>query len=198
MPEYLKDHWVEIAGAVLSLIYLYLSIKEKAGLWILGFISSAFYVVVFFESKLYADMSLQFYYLAVSVYGWFSWKRKVDDSGAHLAISTVDKQKWLPLLVAFLAILAVYYIILQYFTDSPVPKADSVVGALSVIATWMLAKKKIENWLLWILADGLAAGLYFYKELYPTVILYIVYTVMAVVGYSQWKKSLAAKDAACK
>ena len=122
---------------------------------------------------------------------------QVAPAPAENYFSLILKGGWVMLPIAILSILAVYYIILQYFTDSPVPKADSVVGALSVIATWMLAKKKIENWLLWILADGLAAGLYFYKELYPTVILYIDYAVMAVVGYFQWKKSLAAKKAAC-
>ena len=192
MTEYFFQNWVEIAGAVLSVIYLYLSIREKSALWIFGFISSLLYIFVFFESKLYADMSLSFYYLGVSIFGWITWQQKttqLQDTKLHITRISGKKQLLHYVLGTLIAYLA-YYLILQYLTDSTIPAADSVVGALSVIATWMLAKKKIENWLIWIVVDAFAAGLYFYKELYPTAILFVIYTVMAVVGYKQWKKTL--------
>ena len=192
MTDYLFQNWVEIAGAVLSVIYLYLSIREKSALWIFGFISSLLYIFVFFESKLYADMSLSFYYLGVSIFGWITWQQKttqLQDTKLHITRISGKKQLLQYVLGTLIAYLA-YYLILQYLTDSTIPAADSVVGALSVIATWMLAKKKIENWLIWIVVDAFAAGLYFYKELYPTAILFVIYTVMAVVGYKQWKKTL--------
>ena len=192
MTEYLFQNWVEIAGAVLSVIYLYLSIREKSALWIFGFISSLLYIFVFFESKLYADLSLSFYYLGVSIFGWITWQQKttqLQDTKLHITRISGKKQLLQYVLGTLIAYLA-YYLILQYLTDSTIPAADSVVGALSVIATWMLAKKKIENWLIWIVVDAFAAGLYFYKELYPTAILFVIYTVMAVVGYKQWKKTL--------
>ena len=192
MTEYLFQNWVEIAGAVLSVIYLYLSIREKSALWIFGFISSLLYIFVFFESKLYADMSLSFYYLGVSIFGWITWQQKttqLQDTKLHITRISGKKQLLQYVLGTLIAYLA-YYLRLQYLTDSTIPAADSVVGALSVIATWMLAKKKIENWLIWIVVDAFAAGLYFYKELYPTAILFVIYTVMAVVGYKQWKKTL--------
>lgn len=194
MTEYLFQNWVEIAGAVLSVIYLYLSIREKSALWIFGFISSLLYIFVFFESKLYADMSLSFYYLGVSIFGWITWQQKttqLQDTKLHITRISGKKQLLQYVLGTLIAYLA-YYLILQYLTDSTIPAADSVVGALSVIATWMLAKKKIENWLIWIVVDAFAAGLYFYKELYPTAILFVIYTVMAVVGYKQWKKTLSS------
>ena len=192
MTEYLFFFFFEIAGAVLSVIYLYLSIREKSALWIFGFISSLLYIFVFFESKLYADMSLSFYYLGVSIFGWITWQQKttqLQDTKLHITRISGKKQLLQYVLGTLIAYLA-YYLILQYLTDSTIPAADSVVGALSVIATWMLAKKKIENWLIWIVVDAFAAGLYFYKELYPTAILFVIYTVMAVVGYKQWKKTL--------
>ena len=192
MTEYLFQNWVEIAGAVLSVIYLYLSIREKSALWIFGFISSLLYIFVFFESKLYADMSLSFYYLGVSIFGWITWQQKttqLQDTKLHIT-RIFDKKQLLQYVLGTLIAYLAYYLILQYLTDSTIPAADSVVGALSVIATWMLAKKKIENWLIWIVVDAFAAGLYFYKELYPTAILFVIYTVMAVVGYKQWKKTL--------
>lgn len=192
--DYLAKNWLEVAGAVLSLIYLYLSIREKSALWIFGFISSVLYIFVFYESKLYADMSLSFYYLGVSVFGWINWQRKDKESHTtQLHITQITQQKELFQYIAgILVTYLIYYIILEYLTDSPIPIADSVVGSLSVVATWMLAKKKIENWLVWIVVDAFAAGLYFYKELYPTAVLFVVYTIMAVVGYNQWKKTLKA------
>ena len=191
MTEYLMANWVEITGAVLSVVYLILSIREKAGLWIFGFISSALYVVVFFESKFYADMSLQFYYLAVSVYGWISWRQKTTatETGS-LPVTLIPRKQYPGYVIAIAVTYLIYFAVLKGWTDSPVPVLDSLVGALSVIATWMLARKKIENWLFWIVADALAAGLFVYKGLYPTVVLYLIYTVMAVVGYFEWKKHL--------
>lgn len=191
MKDYITENWVEIAGAVLSLLYLYLSIREKSALWIFGFISSLLYIFVFFESKLYADMSLNFYYLGVSIYGWINWHRKIGqfkDSGLHITRIS-GKEQILSYLFGTIFVYLAYYLVLELLTDSTIPVADSVVGALSVIATWMLARKKIENWLVWIVVDAFAAGLYLYKGLYPTTILFIIYTIMAVVGYYQWKKT---------
>lgn len=189
--NYLVDNWIEITGAVLSLIYLYLSIKEKIGLWIFGFLCSAFYIVVFFDSKFYADMSLQVYYLIMSVYGWIHWHRKSNTETSALPISQINKNQYKIYGAAIIVVYAAYYFVLKRFTDSTIPITDSVVGALSVAATWMLAKKKIENWLLWIVADGLAVGLFIYKDLYPTAILFVVYTLMAVSGYFQWRKTMS-------
>jgi len=187
---YFETNWIEIVGALLSLIYLYLSIKQNINLWVFGFFASAFYIVVFFQSKFYADMSLQFYYLGVSVYGWINWKYGTHHSGKELPATKTPKQWILRLGLASGLIYLAYYIILAKFTDSTIPIADSMVGMLSVIGTWMLARKLIENWLVWIIADGLATGLFFYKELYITAILFIIYTTMAAVGYWQWKKKM--------
>ena len=187
---YLHTNWIEIVGVILSLIYLYLSIKQKISLWIFGFLSSALYIVVFFQTKFYADMSLQFYYLVISVYGWFNWKNGKPGQGSELPASKTSKRLIIQLTIASIVIYVIYYVILAKFTDSTIPKADSLVGMLSVVGTWMLARKLIENWLVWIVADGIATGLFFYKGLYPTAFLFIIYTVMAVVGYLQWKKSI--------
>ena len=190
MINYIQTHCIEIVGAILSLIYLDLSIKQKVSLWFFGIISSVFYIVIFFQTKFYADMSLQFYYVFISIYGWLNWKRGNQGSGEELPTTQLSKRLLLNLVVATGLIYIVYYLILSKFTDSTIPKADSLVGALSVVGTWMLAKKFIENWLVWIVADALCVGLYIYKGLFPTAILFIVYTVMSVVGYWQWKKRM--------
>lgn len=190
ITEYLKTNWVELFGVILSLIYLYLSIRQKISLWIFGFLSSAFYIVVFFQTKFYADMSLQFYYLIISVYGWINWKRGKNRSESELPVGKLSKKWLIRISIATVLTYISYYLILKYLTDSTIPASDSLVGALSVIATWMLAKKLIENWLVWIAADGLCIGLYVYKGLYLTSVLFLIYTVMAYVGYINWKKDL--------
>jgi nicotinamide mononucleotide transporter len=190
MINYIHTNWIEIVGAILSLIYLYLSIKQRVSLWFYGIISSLFYILVFFQSKLYADMSLQFYYVIISIYGWINWKKGNTESGEELPATRITKKYILISIIATGIIYFIYYIILAKFTDSTIPKSDAFVGALSIIGTWMLAKKFIENWLVWFATDALCVGLYIYKGLYPTVILFIIYTVMAAVGYWQWKKTI--------
>jgi nicotinamide mononucleotide transporter len=190
MLTYLQTNWIEIVGVVLSLIYIYLSIKQKMSLWFFGIISSVFYIVIFFQTKFYADMSLQFYYVVISIYGWINWNRGKQGSGEELPTTQLSKRLLINLIIATILIYIVYFLILSKLTDSTIPKADSLVGALSVVATWMLAKKLIENWLVWIVSDALCVGLYIYKGLLPTAALFIVYTIMGVVGYWQWKKTL--------
>ena len=164
--------------------------KQKASLWIFGFLCSALYVVVFFQSKFYADMSLQFYYLGVSVFGWISWKAGKPENRKELPVKRTTPLSGVIILLIALILYFVYYFILTGYTDSPLPKADSFTTALSIVATWMLARKMIEHWWLWIIVDSVSAGLYFYKALYPTAILFVIYTIMAIIGYRQWKKSL--------
>lgn len=188
---YIQNNWIEITGAILSLIYLYLSINQKVSLWFFGIISSLFYIVVFFQSKLYADMSLQLYYVVISIYGWINWKHGKEETNNNLPATRISKRLWLNITAGTLIIYFIYYLILKEFTDSTIPKADSLVGALSIIGTWMLARKYIENWLIWIVADGLCIGLYLYKSLYPTAILFVIYTLMSVDGYWQWRKTLS-------
>ena len=188
--EYILQNGVEIAGSVLSIIYLYLSVKQKAGLWIFGFLCSALYTVVFFESKFYADMTLQVYYMGVSIFGWISWRAGKTQPETVLPVKRTTFKSALVITTIALILFFVYRFILLNYPDSPLPNADSLTTALSIVATWMLARKMIEHWLLWIFIDALSAGLYFYKGLYPTAVLFVVYTVMAIVGYYQWKKDL--------
>ena len=189
--DYIQKNWIEIVGAILSLIYLYLSISQKVSLWFFGIVSSVFYIVVFFQSKLYANMSLQFYYVVISVYGWINWKHGKSGDKEELPTTKASGTLLIKISIATGLIYLVYYFVLAKFTDSTIPKVDSLVGALSIIGTWMLARKLLENWIVWIVVDGLCVGLYIYKELYPTTVLFAIYTVMSVIGYRQWKKSLA-------
>lgn len=193
MIEYLKNHYLEVTGTLLSFAYLWLSVKQKIGLWIFGFLGAVVYTIVFFQSKLYAAMSLQLYYLWVSVYGWYSWKKSKASTGEELPVRLTRFNEWPVLLGITLIIMLIYYALLSMGTDSPIPGADSFITAFSIIATWMLARKQIEHWLIWIVVDLVAVGIYFMQGLYSTSILFLVYGIMAVIGWFQWRKSLKKK-----
>ncbi|WP_297099797.1 nicotinamide riboside transporter PnuC [uncultured Draconibacterium sp.] len=193
--EWLLGNYIEILGAILGLAYIFFSIKQHILTWPTGLLTSALYVVVFFNARLYADMGLQVYYVVISIYGWYFWLTGKKQNEKKVAVKTTRKVLWLKLAVVSIALYALLLFILTNYTNSDVPHMDSITTALSIVATWMLARKYIEHWLLWIFIDAFSAGLYVYKGLWATVILFIVYTVMALLGYLEWKKDLKSIEA---
>lgn len=189
--NWISGNSIELLGAVLGISFVFFSIRQNILTWPVGLLTSALYVWVFFESKLYADMGLQVYYVVVSIYGWYAWLYgdKTDHKSA-IKITRLTAQMAIKLAVISFLIYILLWYILKNFTDSTVPIADSLATALSIVGTWMLARKILENWFVWLFVDAFSIGLFFYKELYPTVILFAVYTVMSVVGYLEWKKEL--------
>lgn len=185
-------NYIEAIGTFISIIYIYFSIKQKIWLWPLGLISSILYVYIFYDHKIYADMGLQLYYVVISIYGWYSWNRSNIHSNNQTNVQLLRNNH--KLTIVLLAVSFIIFIIISqiliYFTDSPIPYADAFTTSLSIVATWMLAKRYIENWLIWILIDAVSSLIYMYKDLYFTVFLYGVYTIMAVVGYRTWLMDL--------
>jgi nicotinamide mononucleotide transporter len=199
MNHFLAEHWIELAGTILAFFYLILSIRENIWLWPVGFFTSAFYLIVFFRSRLYADMALQGYYLVVSVYGWFHWSGNANASvkqGTELKTTSVKPSQYGLFAVAILVILGFIYLMLKVvpgwlnLPPSDLPLGDAFTTAASLVATWMLARKLLENWLLWVVIDAMSMVMYIYKGLYITSALFLVYTLMAVVGYIKWKKAM--------
>lgn len=191
--QWLVDHYVEVCGTLTGFLYLGFSIRQHFLTWPVGLLNALFYIVVFFTSKIYADMSLQFYYVAISIYGWWHWLHG-SEPGQTLRVSRTSFALWLKLLAASVLLFVVIAYVLVRFTDSPVPYWDAVTTALSIVATWMLAQKKIEHWLLWVVVDAISIGLFLVKELYPTTLLFLVYTILAVYGYYEWRKELNADE----
>ena len=181
---------IELGGTVFGLIYIWLSIRQSLHTWTAGIITSLLYCWVFFDAKFYAGMCLQVYYLVISVYGWFSWRYggSKNSAGELLRVSRTGTRLWINLFIFNVLITLLMYYVLGRFTDSPIPFWDAFTTSLSIFATWMLAQKKIEQWLIWIFVDLVSVGLYLYRGLYPTVFLFLVYAVMAVIGYCEWRK----------
>lgn len=192
--KWLSGNYIELLGAILGIAYIFFSIRQNILTWPVGLLTSALYVSVFFSTKLYADMGLQMYYVVISIYGWYEWIW--GNSASSLEPLKVNRLKIrMGVLLAAISFVLFFlmWFILDNYTDSNVPVADSLATSLSIVATWMLARKILEHWLVWIFVDAFSIGLFWYKELYPTVILFVVYTIMAVIGYVEWKKEIIVK-----
>ena len=198
MHPLFMEQLLEYFGVLTGLLYLFLEIKQHRAMWIVGFLTSLVYVFVFFFSKIYADMGLQAYYVAISIYGFWQWTRKCNPAQTSPAVEkeasgTIVYRQATPLMLTGIcfAILGTYlliYYVLYTFTDSPIPAGDAFTTAIGIIATYMLAKRIIEHWIFWIIANAASVYLYYLRELYPTMFLYVCYTVLAAVGLYIWKK----------
>jgi len=193
--KWLSGNYIELLGAILGIVYIFFSIRQSILTWPVGLLTSVLYVWVFFFSKLYADMGLQLYYVFISIYGWYEWLRgNRSDAGEKLEISRLSVKLGIVLLVVNALLFLIIWFILKNYTDSPVPMADGLATSLSIVATWMLARKILEQWLVWIFVDAFSVGLFWYKDLMPTVILFVVYTIMAVAGFVEWKKEYLSRQ----
>ena len=184
--------YIEIAGAVIGLLYLYLEYRASVYLWPVGVIMPLFYIYIFFVSRFYADMGIYIYYLFASIYGWIRWNKSASQEQS-LAISHMPYRYWGVALLALSILFAGIAWILIRFTDSPVPFGDSFTTALSIVAMWMLANKYIEQWGLWIVVNVVSCALYAWKGLYPTALLYVVYSIVPVFGYFKWKQLMLSE-----
>lgn len=190
--EWFIKNWIEVAGALTGLIAIYFQIKQKVVFWPISLVNVILYIFVFFTARLYAEVSLQTYYLVVSIYGWYYWKKGGSKQTSKVLPVTKCSRKLIIILAGiFVLLFAGMAYLLKNYTNTDVPYVDAFVTSLSFIATWLLAKKKIENWLVWIFVDACCVGVYIYKGLYPTIVLFAVLTVLAFVGYGQWKKHLS-------
>ncbi|MEZ5105763.1 MAG: nicotinamide riboside transporter PnuC [Draconibacterium sp.] len=189
--EWLSANMIELLGAILGLIYIFLSIRQSILTWPTGLLTSVFYIIIFYQSGFYADMGLQVYYVIISIYGWYYWiKGEKPSSRLKIPVRSANIRLWIKILIITVILFFIILFILLNFTNSTVPYMDSMTTALSITATWMLARKYIEHWLIWIFVDLFSSGLYIYKNLWPTVILFLVYSVMAWLGYREWQKDL--------
>lgn len=224
---WLSSNYIEIFGAIAGIVYVFLEIRQNIWLWPVGIITSAVYIWVFFTSKFYADMSLQVYYLGISILGWWWWTRgtrvrrsfsegggrraggtgqgapgseqkkevesgsRSDSETERLVVTKLKLKTGKLLAMVFVILYGLMWLVLSNFTDSPVPSWDAFITSLSIVATWMLARKIYEHWFLWIVVNFVSVVIFMIKGLYPTVILYIVYGVMSFAGLVAWKKTIS-------
>ncbi|PWJ44430.1 nicotinamide riboside transporter PnuC [Sediminitomix flava] len=179
--------WFEVVAFATGLMSVWYERKNHIAVYPLGLISVGIFVYMGYTSALYAEMGINAYYVMMSVYGWYMWTRR-DSNHAVLPITFNDfKENLISISFALLSFIALGFF-LDHFTDTNVPWWDASSTAPAFVAMWLVAKRKVENWHFWILANLLAIPLYFYKGWYLSSLLYFFYLLLAIWGYFSWKK----------
>ena len=189
------DYLFSIEGLAVStgLASVWFSVKERIWVYPIGLISVSIYVYLSFIYGIYADMGINIYYVLMSIYGWYRWLQP-SESGAAKEITRNSGKEWLLSIVLFLLSWVILFVILQRFTDSEIPLWDSLTTSLAIVGMWLMAEKKVEHWLFWIATDLLSIPLYYYKNLLLTSGQFFVFTILAVIGWLQWNKSLSSRN----
>ncbi len=190
ITNWLSINYIEVIGALLGSIYVILAAKENVWCWFFGIINVLIYVYIFFQSQLFGEMILQIFYLLMSFYGLYVWLKKTDNKqNKNIKISNIKIKTLINAIITTIIIGFGFGYLLTY-TSTNVPYFDGIATALGITGTWMTARKYIENWIWWVFANIYCIGIYYYKELYPTIGFYVIITILAVIGYFQWKKAM--------
>ena len=180
---------LETSGVITGILCVYLAAKNNIWNWPVAIISVIIYIVIFFEAKLYADTGLQVYFLLMNVYGWYYWSRKQGDQN-KVPVTAVTMKEIVLSLLAIIVFTFALGTFLKQGTDASLPFIDSFCTACSLVAQVFLARKVLENWLIWIFVDIIYVGVYLVKDLHLTAGMYALYIVIAAIGYRDWRKEL--------
>lgn len=189
MIDYLFTNWLENLGVVTTLICVWLNTQQNIWGWFWAIISSTIYGVIYWKFQLYSDMELQIVFILLSIYGWYQWLFGGNQK-TELPVSRMPQKLISVCLLVWLAFTGLSGYLHGKYTDASLPYIDSSLTAISLIAQWMMAKKYIDNWILWIVANVGYVGMYFFKGLHGTSLLYVLLLVLAIKGYTDWRKSI--------
>ena len=202
MTEFLTAHWLDIVTTILGLAYIIFEYKASVWMWLVGFLMQALGIVLYYQKGLYADCGMEFYYLSMTIYGWWRWVKTPllspdgDTEASHRgsleggAIRHFPKKLIVYWLLFIAVVWALIYWLLVTFTNSNVPLADSFTTALSIVGIWALAHKYLEQWFIWIAVDVVTCALYYYKDIPFKGSLYALYVIIAIAGYFKWRKMM--------
>ena len=184
--------WVAV---LLAFGYLVLAVRQNAWCWVCAIASSAIFLVLFAQAGLVMQAALQLFYIAMGIYGWRAWRRGAGESGGELPVSRWSARRHLLSISLLLAATIVNGWFVARTQGGIVPYVDAFVAWVSVLATLMVARKVLENWLYWIVVDSVAAALYWSQGFHATAVLFVIYVVIAVRGFFAWRADLALRPA---
>lgn len=182
---------LELISFALAVAMVLMNIRQNHWGWLLGIVSSATYGIVFFNARLYGDASLQLVFIASGLWGWYQWLRGAGES--KLTVTRLTSSGWMWSIAAWGLGYVLLALFLHAYTNTDVPNADGFLTAGSLLGTLLLARKKVENWTVWIVVDVLYVGLYVYKGLMLTAILYAIFVALAVGGLRAWSNVAVAE-----
>jgi len=179
---------LETLGALVGFVYLYYQYKANPKLWIYGMFMSILYIIVFFHAKVYFWAAINVYYLVIQLYSIFNWSKINKNEDAPTGLKRFPVKKMWILVIVIAVFSFILSIIALKYLDSEIPIPEAISTAISIVAMYLLSKKYIEHWLLWIVVDVFYMIYNVVLGLYPTLVLYIVYTVVAVMGFFKWRE----------
>ena len=183
--------WLEYIAVICGIASVVFSRKENILVYPVGMISTAIFIYLYWTGGLFADASVNFYYTLMSIVGWFMWSRKSGGRQA-LSITASNRREWIQAIIFFLACFSVLFFVLKYLTKSTVPLADAFTSGAAYTGMWLMNKKKLENWTWWIITDLASVPLNFYKHFVFASFQYLVFLILAVMGYITWRNKIAA------
>jgi nicotinamide mononucleotide transporter len=183
---------IEVPATLTAFLNIYLAARANIWNWLFGIFAVVLYGIIFYQTRLYGDMTLQAVYLLFQFYGWYEWKFG-GIQASQLPITQMPKSQYFILSVVLFLLFGIFYFLLSHYTNSNTPIIDAFTTALSLIAQWMMCRKWIENWWLWILLDVSSLYMYTYKHLYLTTALYAVFIFLCCIGYREWKQTMVKK-----
>jgi len=181
--------WIEFIAVVSGVASVIFSRMENILVYPIGMINTIIYVYLYLTHGLYADASVNLFYTIMSIIGWFMWAAK-KNGYAKLNVTKSTVTDWLNTLVFFIVCWFILFTLLKKFTDSTVPLADAFISAAAAVAMWLMNKKKLENWVWWIITNLASIPLNFYKHLVFTSFQYLVFLILAIMGYITWRKKI--------
>jgi nicotinamide mononucleotide transporter len=183
--------WGEITGTVLGVIGVWLMIRQNIWSWPVGLVQVAVYTWVFYEARLYSDAILQVLFFVIQGYGWWHWLRgKHRAARSELPVTRLGPGAIVGWLVAGAVLTAAWGTTMQHSTDAALPHWDAFILVFSLIAQWLQARKYLENWAGWLAVNSVAMGVYWAKDLQLTAGLYLVFWLMALWGWREWRRSV--------
>ena len=191
--DFLQVNWFEIVAAILAIAYLILAMLEDIRCWVAWIISSLMYFFVMYSANLYMEALLQIFYIFIGLYGLYQWRFKADKKDA-LKITTWSVKNHLIVIGALVFLTSLSGYVLMIYTAAASPFIDAFTTWGAIAASYLVAKKILENWFYWFVIDFVSVFLFISRELYPTALLFIVYLVLVVIGYSAWRKSWQLAD----
>ncbi|TAF45453.1 MAG: nicotinamide riboside transporter PnuC [Sphingobacteriales bacterium] len=182
---------LEWLGTITGLACVYLAVKQHILTWPISIISVLTYFYIFYDAKLYGDAILQLYFFVTALYGWYYWSNgKILAQKSPKKIVKITSKQWLFIFITWFFLNASAGFLLSKYTDTDVPYLDGLCTITSFIAQFLMTRKKLENWLIWIIVDLLYIPLYIHKNLLATAMLYLVFVFIALKGYLDWKKEM--------
>jgi len=187
ISNFIVQNWLEITAVIFAILYLILAVKQNILCWIAGIISSVLYFFIMQKAGLYMEAYLQVFYVVISIYGWSQWSAS-NASNPSFIVNTWSKYQHMITISIILVLSLLSGFLLERYTDAALPFLDALVSWGAVVATYMVAKKLLENWIYWFVIDATSIFLFIERGLWLSAVLFATYLVIIFFGYQSWNK----------